>query len=453
MALTKQERDKLSVDLFAFPRTRQCPMPDEKHARMAWDMIATTKGVTDAEKKTAYTRILAHAKTLDIDTSDWNKVKAMSWKIDNLSAMSLDMPSTPDHPNKIPFTGILTRVDQSSDAPPHGSGGRRVYLPSDVAQAALPSLLGMAVNYTPNLSGHDGTRKIGIIDIATIEGSAIMIGGFFYGLDFPEVVSRIQADKEDLGFSFEAERIRVRSMEEDPLVIEELVFTGAAVLQKSTAAYTTTQLAASAEEKKVDKEQFDALMAKLTAMDGRIEKVEASSIKAKSVADKIKPHADTLMKCADDMEAAGIGCDATRGHAATLRHMADSMVAEATHGTIPSRYSGPSMYSSRDVTKDAPVVDPETKKELESLKAGMGDIKTLLTDIQAKAAKGSEPDRKTLPPRIASLLAKANVGSEPEGGGKYSVSKLDAALKGTSLSPQEKIEVKIGLQRASLLDV
>lgn len=53
MALTKEQRDKLSTDDFAFPRTRQCPMHDATHVKMAWDMVDTTRGVTDEERRAA----------------------------------------------------------------------------------------------------------------------------------------------------------------------------------------------------------------------------------------------------------------------------------------------------------------------------------------------------------------------------------------------------------------
>lgn len=454
MALTKEQRDKLSTDDFAFPRTRQCPMHDATHVKMAWDMVDTTKGVTTEERRAARSRIINRAKKLGVDTKDWNKIKAMAFELDSLSAMSLEMPQVEDHPNAAPFSGILTRVDQASDLAPHGSYGRKIYLPSDVAEAAVASLLGMAIDYTGDFSGHDRQSKIGVITAANVEGDAIRISGIFYANDFPKEFARIQANQGDLGFSFEAERIVVDTLDQDPLQIKSLVFTGAAVLEKKKAAYQSTSIAASAEEKAMDKEQFDALMGSINALGERVGAVETKlkgSVSAASVADKVSKHADALKDCADGMEAAGIGGHPTRGHVHILRHMADSMMAEAHQGKMPSEYHPPNMYASGDTRTVS--IDAAAQKEIDSLKDGLESIKTVLKDIQAKASLGGAPERKTLPPRITALLAKGQVTlPDADGSTKLSVSQLDAALKGTSLSPQDRMEIKIGLGRAGILD-
>ncbi len=452
MALTKEQRDALPAEHFAVPKTRQLPIHDEKHVKMAWDMVDNTKGLSDEERRAARSKILSRAKELGVDTKDWNKIKAMSFEVESLAAMSLEMPNVEDHPNKAPFSGILTRVDQASDLAPHGSYGRKIYLPSSVAEAALPSLLGMAIDYKPDLTGHDRRSKIGIIDAAHIDGDAVHISGFFYANDFPAEVSMIQNDMENLGFSFEAERILVATLDQDPVRIESLVFTGAAVLKKKSAAYQSTSLAAAAEEKAMEKEQFDALMASITGLGTRLTDVEkkvGETINASSVADKVKEHADALKSCASGMEAAGIGADPTRGHVHILRHMADGLMAEAHQGRISAQYHPPSMYSSAASIDAAAMVD--TKKEITSLQAGLADVTTLLKDIQAKSAAPA-PERKTINPRIMSLLAKGSVTLPGEGEGKLTIPKLDAALKGTSLSPQDRMEIKTGLERAGLLD-
>jgi hypothetical protein len=50
----------------------------------------------------------------------------------------------------------------------------------------------MAVDYKPALDGHDPKAKIGVITAATIEGNAILIEGFIYAADFPEVAAEIE---------------------------------------------------------------------------------------------------------------------------------------------------------------------------------------------------------------------------------------------------------------------
>ena len=178
--------------------------------------------------------------------SSTRSIGSLKFDFASLEAMALAVPATPDHPNKHPFTGVLTKVGRPSDKAPQGSFGKRVLLTHKAAEAALGSLLGMGVDYTPDLDGHDPTQKIGVITAAEIKGNDLAITGFFYAADFPEVVARIRADRTAMGFSFEAQRVAVESAEADPLVITACVFTGAAVLKRSSGAYLETSIAAQA---------------------------------------------------------------------------------------------------------------------------------------------------------------------------------------------------------------
>lgn len=78
------------------------------------------------------------------------------------------------HPNRLPFRGVLTLVDTPSDRPPSGANNHRVLIPRAIAEAALPSLIGMAIDYTPTLDGHDSRRKIGVITAAAIAPSSVV---------------------------------------------------------------------------------------------------------------------------------------------------------------------------------------------------------------------------------------------------------------------------------------
>ena len=449
----KLTRLQASADVFAFPRTRQSPIHDEKHLRMAWGVVDTVANVTEIERMEARAKILARAKELNIDTTRWLNIATMSLELSSLSAMSLTVPTTEDHPNKMEFSGVLTKVDQASDLAPHGSYGKKVLIPKAVAEKALPTLLGMGIDLTTDMKGHDRKKKIGVITAANVDGTDVRISGFFYANDFPKEVTMIQANKELLGFSFEAERILVADLESDPLRIESLIFTGAAVLKKNSAAYHETSIAAQAEENEMTKEELQAILAAaLDPLNKRLDKMEQTRVEAASVADKVADHAKNLKATAAAMAAAGIGCHATRGHAAILNHMADEMMAEAHRGSIPSMYHGMSMYGSADAGPDA-----ETKKQLKELKEGLDaataenkSLKTKVTDLEAKASAGNGPERKTLPARITSLMAKGNI-TIGDDGQKLTVQALDAALKSTSLTTQDRLELKVGLERAGLL--
>ena len=241
MTLSKEQRDALPATDFAVPAKRKLPIHDLHHVRLAWSQIGRTGGLTSDERAEGRQRILRRAHELGVDTAEWEKIQAM-----RLEAMAIDIPDVADHPNRMPFSGVLVKLDEPSDAAPHGSKGKRVIMSRAAAEAALDSLALMAVDITADFDGHDAQQKIGVITAATIEGSDLKIEGFVYAADFPEEAAFIKANKDALGFSFEAQDIYVESLDGAPLVITACVFTGAAILLKDKAAFTTTSLAASA---------------------------------------------------------------------------------------------------------------------------------------------------------------------------------------------------------------
>lgn len=244
-SLTTEERNQLPGSDFAVPGKRALPMHDKTHVKLAWDMVDRTQGLSSGERAEARKRILRRARELGIDTEGWHVKAAMELK---LEAMSLMLPDVKDHPNKAPFSGIMTRIGQPSDRAPGGSDGKRVVLTAEAVERAIPSLLGMGVDYTPSFDGHDPQKKIGIITSAKSKGNALHVEGFFYAADFPEVVSQIQSNKRRLGWSYEILAVRIEDLNANPLVITEFIFTGAAVLRKDAAAYSTTTIAANAED-------------------------------------------------------------------------------------------------------------------------------------------------------------------------------------------------------------
>ena len=71
-ALKTSTRDDLDDDQFAVPAKRKLPIENEKHIRLAWDLLDDTEGLTAEEKATAKTRILHAARKHDMDVSDWS---------------------------------------------------------------------------------------------------------------------------------------------------------------------------------------------------------------------------------------------------------------------------------------------------------------------------------------------------------------------------------------------
>ena len=108
-----------------------------------------------------------------------------------LESMAVAMPEVEGHPNRAAFRGVLTVVDVPSQRAPAGSKGRRVLLTKGAAEAALPSLLGMALDYAPSFDRHDVRRKVGVITSAEVVGRNLEVGGYLYAKDFPEIVAEI----------------------------------------------------------------------------------------------------------------------------------------------------------------------------------------------------------------------------------------------------------------------
>jgi hypothetical protein len=108
-----------------------------------------------------------------------------------LNSMAVRMPEVTGHPNRVGFQGVLTMVDVASQRSPSGARGHLVVLTRRAAEAALPSLLGMALDYSPTLDRHDVRRKVGVITRAEVVGRSLELGGYLYARDFPEIVEEI----------------------------------------------------------------------------------------------------------------------------------------------------------------------------------------------------------------------------------------------------------------------
>lgn len=158
-----------------------------------------------------------------------------------LEAMAVKIPCVEGHPNRVAFEGTLTVVDTASDKPPSGARGHRVMLTRDAAEKALPSLLGMAVDYRPGWDGHDARRKIGLLTEANLNGHELTVRGYLYARDFPDVAQAILAhSSEELGMSYEIADARVEDMRADVWKLTRVTFTGAAILLREKAAYRAT---------------------------------------------------------------------------------------------------------------------------------------------------------------------------------------------------------------------
>jgi hypothetical protein len=161
-------------------------------------------------------------------------------------AMAVEFPEVEGHPNRLPFEGCLTLVDVPSDKAPSGARGHRVVLTRAAAERALPSLLGMAVDYKAGWDGHDARQKCGIITSAHLEDRRLMVSGFLFARDFPELEPRMgragmAAQSEgEMGMSYELADAHVDDMKASVWRLTRATFTGAAILLREKAAYRGT---------------------------------------------------------------------------------------------------------------------------------------------------------------------------------------------------------------------
>ena len=161
-----------------------------------------------------------------------------------LRAMAVDFPEVAGHPNRLPFEGCLTLVDVASDKAPSGARGHRVMLTKEAAETALPSLLGMAVDYKAGWDGHDARQKCGIITSAHLEGSKLLVSGFLFARDFPEMEEKVggvtAGAASAMGMSYELADAHVADMRDVVWRLTRATFTGAAILLREKAAYRGT---------------------------------------------------------------------------------------------------------------------------------------------------------------------------------------------------------------------
>jgi chaperonin cofactor prefoldin len=328
-----------------------------------------------------------------------------------LEAMAIEIPDFPGHPNRVSFSGVLALVDTPSDQPPAGAAGHRVLLPRAVAEQALPSLLGMAVDFAPGLRGHDARRKIGVITRAEIVANRLEVGGYLFGKDFPEVVRELRARRDRLGMSYEVTEVRVADTAARVWVLNHVVFTGAAILERAAAAYQKTSLAARA------------------------------AFPEPGGAHAPQPNEGETMneKIAQTLDLVAQASQALTAEFAGLRTLLEEMRRTQEHIT--------QLVEQR--TAAAPTQLEARVDELTRASDALRRQNDALREQTERFA--AQVTRKTVPPQVLTLLSKAGVGADVMGSnGKVDVVVLDKALDG--LPVEQRIAVKSQLARAGALE-
>jgi len=442
-----------------------------------------------------------------VDSGHGDDKRAVMLSTVALQAAAFDIKT---HPNKMPFSGVLTYIDEPSDAAPEGTGGKRILVTAGAARDALDSLIGMGIGCMADLTAHAPRNKIGVIsaaDIKQVNGrNAIVVDGYIFAADFPELAKEIKANKDDLGMSFEARNLWTNDPKLNPVSVTELVFTGAAILFKNKAAYKSTSINAAQEaaeraadvvahlsdqgDFKMDAEaqkNFDALAASVkqiadavTAQATQIAELQKlpekmANVQAANVLEKVEPHAKRLEDAANKLEDAGIGLHASAGHVQILRKMADGIRADGAVGKVSHVFDrfmasdAAAVKAGEDAAAKAKV---EADKQIAEVKAAaekaevahkdeVASLKTKLADAEKKietlsaSAEGVRPARQTLAYALSAgeekLIAKAGI-ELPKDGSKIPLNTLNDAMAKAGLATEDRFRLKTVLAHVGAID-
>lgn len=425
----------MASKLFALPELRRLPIPDETHTILAWDEVNRTQGLTDAQRREARRNILKRAKELGMDTSNWQNPNS------RVHASALVVTRDGNHPNQMPFAGILTWYDVPSDNPPHGSQGRNVLIPSEVGLPALDSLIGQGINFDAmgDWTHHNAQEKVGVITDAwageSLDDGAIpvYVEGYIYAQDFPDVAMAIQINQHLLGLSYELTGTSVTDGEYEGSPVRVLggpfYYTGAAILLRDAAAYTNTAIAAAkttqeapmadTNKVKVNQDHVQALQTLKVAIQ-HIDAITDQVMAQLSIPDADK---DIVQAAGVDVVANQSADDSTgmEGNTNGGEIHADASASTAGDNTQVIDPTATPVTASADQIQGGETMN----EELEALKKTVAQLEAKLAATEAKlsaASDGQAAQRSTV--AYPNQLAAAH----PQAGGETEYTKLLAAI-------------------------
>jgi hypothetical protein len=418
------------------------------------------------------------------------------------------------HPNKMKFSGVLTRVDEASTKPPNGSQGHRIFMSTDVAKKRIGTLIGMGLNYSATLDGHAQRRKVGVINKAWLDGKDLRVEGTIWKHDFPEAEKDLK--QSGLGMSMEIGDVRIENPKADVWNIVDCCFLGATILFKDAAAYYRTQAiaakAAGGGTMPITKKKVAAKSAK--SGDERIAEVVAAAVAGALLPTltrqtKIMAGVNKSLAHFGEMLASAVGDDEDEIKIDTVNAGDDQdddeddqdddgkgkkgedddeedddeddinteVDDEDKPGTINKNTKNHGDDTTVDDDQGADKKEPitgsafrklqaqvrklaRTNAELvQAVNASQAENKRLKTE-QGKlkvqvTASAAETNRRSLTPELTALLSKANISPDDirASGQKLGVAEVDAVLNlHPGLDNETRISLKNGLLKADLMD-
>jgi hypothetical protein len=212
-----------------------------------------------------------------------------------IEALAVTIPAVVGHPNRRPFRGVLTQVDVASDRAPSGTNGRRVVLTRAAAEKALASLIGMGIGFTPQMDGHDARRKVGVITAAEIDGTALVVEGYLFARDFPEIVRELERGRNAMGMSYEIADARAEDPNADIWKLTDVTFTGAAVLKRSKAAYQNTSMELTKEKRMNEDKMTEVFQQAMERMAAAAEAMQQSVARIQAQHDELSARIEKIV--------------------------------------------------------------------------------------------------------------------------------------------------------------
>lgn len=126
--------------------------------------------------------------------------------------------------------------------------GPRLVIPTDAAAKFLPTLLNMGfqalTEATEGVAPYSCAavrRKVGVIDSAEIVDGKILVGGWVWGMDFPDLVNEIRKGGLGLCLQIRPGNINpVEKLDEKTVRLREFAFTGCNIMRKESCGFAET---------------------------------------------------------------------------------------------------------------------------------------------------------------------------------------------------------------------
>lgn len=354
-----------------------------------------------------------------------------------------------EHPNKVPFKGVLCRVDEFSDKPPSNNGHmtKPMAIPKDVAKKALKSLEGMGVNVRYDYAGHDRQNKIGVIVNASIGGSDgkdVIVEGHLYGKDFPNEVQFIQLNKEYLGMSYEMDAFW-EDILASALVAEDVVYTGATIMWKDLAAYSRTSVAAQAQMKEELEMTLTPEQAK--ALDDTSKAVVELTKTVGTLATTVAAQGQALEGLAKPAAPATVETPAATQVQAQGNDLAAAITAGFKEGfTALAAVLKPAEPAAATQVQAQAAAATQTEEQKQAQAAV---DKTQQSTVDAAAAGAKAPERKSMTVEAQAFIRKYGDASEGEGA-TMSRSKLDKILADANVPSAERFNIKRDIKKTGI---